>query len=343
MSKTASLLIVLSISVLVLVLGKNLIIPFVFALLIWLLMRKFRDLLDYLPLFQKWIPRWVKTILSSFLFISIFFFLGSLVKNNLIDLIQSVENNPGNFDKILKQLSDIFPFDFNTIKNDTEISQTITKSFTFVFNSLGQLVQQAMVILLYVIFILLEESSFSLKLEALVKKEHNLIETKKIFYKIEASVTNYVGLKTLIASIASGISYIILYFTGIESPFFWALVIFVMNFIPTIGALVGTLFPTAFAFLQFGELGPGMIILTLVGSTQLLVGNFLEPRLMGNSLNVSPLVTVLALAFWGTIWGITGMFLSVPITVIMVIVFSHFPKTRSIAILLSEKGNIEAK
>lgn len=343
MSKTASLLIVLSISVLVLVLGKNLIIPFVFALLIWLLMRKFRDLLDYLPLFRKWIPRWVKTIMSSFLFIAIFFFLGSLVKNNLIDLIQSVENNPGNFDKILKQLSDIFPFDFNTIKNDTEISQTITKSFTFVFNSLGQLVQQAMVILLYVIFILLEESSFSLKLEALVKKEHNLIETKKIFYKIEASVTNYVGLKTLIASIASGISYLILYFTGIESPFFWALVIFVMNFIPTIGALVGTLFPTAFAFLQFGELGPGMIILTLVGSTQLLVGNFLEPRLMGNSLNVSPLVTVLALAFWGTIWGITGMFLSVPITVIMVIVFSHFPKTRSIAILLSEKGNIEAK
>lgn len=343
MNKTASLLIVLSISVLVLVLGKNLIIPFVFALFIWLLMRKFRALLNKLPLFDKWIPLWVKTIMSSLIFISIFLFLGSLVKNNLLDLIESVENNPGNFDKIIQQLSSIFPFDFKTIQNDKEISQTIAKSLTYVFNSLGQLVQQAMVILLYVIFILLEESSFSLKLEALVKGANNLAETKKIFYKIEASVTNYVGLKTLIASIASGISYLILHFTGIEAPFFWALVIFVMNFIPTIGALVGTLFPTAFAFLQFGELGPGLIILTLVGSTQLLVGNFLEPRLMGNSLNVSPLVTVLALAFWGTIWGITGMFLSVPITVIMVIVFSHFPKTRAIAILLSEKGNIEAK
>ena len=66
----------------------------------------------------------------------------------------------------------------------------------------------------------------------------------------------------------------------------------------------------------------------------------MEPKLLGNNMNLSPLVTILALSFWGAIWGITGMILSVPITVIMVIIFSQFEHTKPIAILLSERGNV---
>jgi len=83
-----------------------------------------------------------------------------------------------------------------------------------------------------------------------------------------------------------------------------------------------------------------LILLIVLGGIQFTVGNILEPRIMGNSLNISPLVALVALAFWGTLWGITGMFLSVPITVIMIIVFSQFKRTRPVAILLSEKGKL---
>ena len=84
-----------------------------------------------------------------------------------------------------------------------------------------------------------------------------------------------------------------------------------------------------------------MIILVGLGVAEWFVGNVIEPKLMGKSLNLSPLVTILALIVWGQIWGITGMLLSTPITVVMGIIFSQFKGTRSVAILLSENGDIE--
>ena len=116
---------------------------------------------------------------------------------------------------------------------------------------------------------------------------------------------------------------------------------FLLNYIPTIGSLVGTVFPAIFSLIQFGEFTPFLIVLFSVGAVQLVVGNLIEPKLFGKSLNLSPLVTILSLALWGQIWGVTGMILSVPITVILVIVFSQFEKTRPIAIMLSENGEIE--
>ena len=96
------------------------------------------------------------------------------------------------------------------------------------------------------------------------------------------------------------------------------------------------------ALLQSGELNLALMVIAAVGAIQLIVGNIIEPKVMGNSLNVSSLVVILALSFWGAIWGITGMVLSVPITVIMVILFGQFETTRKIAILLSDRGKLEA-
>jgi predicted PurR-regulated permease PerM len=78
----------------------------------------------------------------------------------------------------------------------------------------------------------------------------------------------------------------------------------------------------------------------VIGTIEMIIGNFLEPKVMGNSLNVSSFIVILALSIWGAIWGITGMVLSVPITVIIIIIFGEFEGTKNIAILLSEKGKL---
>ena len=161
-----------------------------------------------------------------------------------------------------------------------------------------------------------------------------------LWAKIDHSIGNYVALKTLTSLLTGFLSYFALLFIGVDVPLFWAFLIFVLNFIPTIGSLIATAFPTVFAFLQFGELTPGFLVLAIVGAIQMIVGNLVEPKLMGNSLNISPLVVFLTLAIWGVIWGISGMLLSVPITVILIIVMSEFPGTRPLAILLSQKGTI---
>ena len=85
------------------------------------------------------------------------------------------------------------------------------------------------------------------------------------------------------------------------------------------------------------------IILFVVGSIQVIIGNFIEPRWLGNSMNISPLLSILSLMFWGLIWGTTGMIVSVPFTVVIIIILSEIDSTRPLAILLSEKGNINEK
>ena len=136
------------------------------------------------------------------------------------------------------------------------------------------------------------------------------------------------------------LSFFVLLLIGVDAPLFWAFLIFILNFIPTIGSLIATAFPAVFSMLQFGEFTPALMVLAFVGAIQIIVGNLIEPRLMGSSLNISPLVVFLTLALWGLIWGVTGMLLSVPITVILIIILSEFEGTRSLAIMLSQKGNI---
>jgi len=118
-------------------------------------------------------------------------------------------------------------------------------------------------------------------------------------------------------------------------------VIFVMNYIPVVGSILGTVFPSLLALIQFDSFYPFIIVTGLICLMQFLTGNILEPRVMGNRLNLSPLVILLSLTLWGAIWGIVGMFLCVPIMVIVMIVFSHFSKTRAIAVMLSKNGKIK--
>jgi predicted PurR-regulated permease PerM len=154
--------------------------------------------------------------------------------------------------------------------------------------------------------------------------------------KIDHSIGNYLALKIL----TGVLSFVTLSIIGVDAPFFWAFLIFALNYIPTIGSLIATVFPALFAVLQFGEFTPGILVLIIVGAIQFVVGNLVEPKIMGNSLNISTLVVFLTLAIWGVIWGISGMLLSVPMTVIMIIIMSEIPGTRPLAILLSQKGTL---
>ena len=136
-------------------------------------------------------------------------------------------------------------------------------------------------------------------------------------------------------------SYLILIMVGVDFAAFWGFLIFLLNYIPTIGSLLGVVFPSVLALVQFGTYTEPLIVLGACSAIQMTIGNFIEPRAMGSTLNVSPLVVILSLVVWGTIWGVVGMFLSVPITVALIIIFASFPATRPIAIILSRDGQVD--
>jgi predicted PurR-regulated permease PerM len=188
--------------------------------------------------------------------------------------------------------------------------------------------------------LLLEEATFSKKIRVLYPDNEKYEKVNVLISKVDHSVQQYVALKTLVSLVTGILSYFTLLFIGVDAPAFWAFLIFILNYIPNIGSLIATLFPAIFALFQFGELTQGFLVLFIVGSIQMVIGNFAEPRIMGKSLNISPLVVLLTLAVWGVMWGITGMLLSVPITVILIIIMAEFPSTRPVAILLSRDGQL---
>ena len=173
---------------------------------------------------------------------------------------------------------------------------------SLIFNSLTELFGNLFMIIIYVLFIFLEEANFHKKLMLAFANKGQQEKISVVLDEIEASITDYLGLKTLVSFITGFLSYLVLLFIGIDAPVFWAFLIALLNYIPTVGSLIATVFPATYCLLQFGEVYPFLMVLILVGIIQVLIGNVLEPRLMGNTLNISSLATLIALSIWGSIW-----------------------------------------
>jgi predicted PurR-regulated permease PerM len=115
-------------------------------------------------------------------------------------------------------------------------------------------------------------------------------------------------------------------------------VIALLNYVPYIGSVLSVLLPGAMAMAQFGDANHVLSIMLWLTVVQFAIGNFLDPYIMGNSLNLSPFAILVSLAVWVALWGVPGAFLAVPITAMMTIIFSEFPGTRAVAVLLSQSG-----
>ncbi|MBI9067860.1 MAG: AI-2E family transporter [Salinivirgaceae bacterium] len=336
---TNSLLIAMAV-VVIFIYGKNLIIPFVIALFFWFLIKEIRDLVNKVPFIKNKIPNMVLNLFGTLL---IFAILGGVVQILAVNIKQLSSSLP----EYQKNMQDIAAY-FNTTFNIDLVARAkeflgdyeYTSFLKGLFNSLTDLFGKAFLIIIYTLFLLLEEPFFSSKIHAIYSKQENFEEVDVILKQIDKSIGRYISIKTLVSLSTGILSYIALLFIGIDAPLFWAFLIFLMNYIPTIGSLIATIFPAVFAMLQFGEVMPGVWTLIIVGAIQLIMGNYIDPKLTGDSLNVSPLVVILGLAFWGATWGIIGMILSVPISVMIITIFSKIPATRSIAIILSKRGNV---
>ncbi|MGH9867098.1 MAG: AI-2E family transporter [Candidatus Polarisedimenticolia bacterium] len=195
---------------------------------------------------------------------------------------------------------------------------------------------------IYVVFLLVEQHMFPSKIAALFPDPGRQARVNGVLHRIGAEIQTYVWLKTLLSLLTAFLSYVVLWAVGVNMAGFWALLIFALNYIPYIGGWLGVILPTLLAMVQFGSLRP--ILLTFVALTlvQFSIGSILEPRIMGKGLNLSLVVMLLSLAVWGSIWGLVGMFLAVPLMVVIMIVCSQFEATRPLAIVISADGELKS-
>jgi predicted PurR-regulated permease PerM len=189
-------------------------------------------------------------------------------------------------------------------------------------------------IIIFLIFLLLEKPFFKTKLAAAFNEVVGA-RIGLVFEHINAQVTRYINLKFFI-SLATGLFiYITLRIIGMDFAFVWGVFGFLLNFIPSIGSIVVVVVTISMGFIQFyPEPGPILAVIISMVGVQLVIGNFLDPRLQGRRLNLSPFLILFSLIFWGWIWGPVGMFLAVPIMVIIQIICANIPELYPISVLM---------
>ncbi|MEN9464927.1 MAG: hypothetical protein RL217_1108 [Pseudomonadota bacterium] len=220
----------------------------------------------------------------------------------------------------------------DTIKNLINPSQ-LMHTTTSVLYSLSDIMSNTLLIVLIIMFILLEASDFPSKLKAALGDN---TQTLVHFKDISRSVQSYLMLKTLIGLVTSLVVWVFLYWLDVPYASLWAVLAFILNYIPTIGSIVAAIPAILLSLLMQDPMTAGLVA-ALYTAANILLGNVLEPRLMGNSLGISPLVVLLSLLFWGWLWGPIGMILCVPLTMVVKISLNANPTTQWLAILLGGK------
>ncbi|MEZ5107096.1 MAG: AI-2E family transporter [Draconibacterium sp.] len=326
-------------TVLVFIYAQSIIIPFILAVILWFIIRVIKKTLIRIK-FADRLPHWIINIFSTLLLLGFVAMTVEMITQSISQLSETMPVYQENVNKITSAINSRFDIDLGNMISDAAKDFQFTKILAGLFSAITGIFGDAFTVILYLIFIMLEEPVFPKKIRAMYPNDEKYKHVNQLIGKIDHSIGSYIALKTLVSLLTGLLSYFALLFIGIDAPVFWAFLIFILNFIPTIGSLIATMFPVIFALLQFGDFTQGILVLTIVGAIQLVIGNFVEPRLMGNTLNISPLVVLLTLAIWGVMWGITGMLLSVPITVIIIIIMNEFPSARPIAILLTQSGKV---
>lgn len=210
-------------------------------------------------------------------------------------------------------------------------------------NSASGIMQATVLVILFVGFLFVERIWFETKLLSLVGDAEQAERVGKIIQSIIHRVNYYLLVKTLISAITGAMIYVLAQAFGLELAVSIGIITFVLNFIPNIGSIVATFLIALMAHVQLGDPTITLAIFTISTIIQFINGSVIDPMLMGRALRLSSFGIILFLAFWGAVWGIPGMFLSVPIMVMMLVVCSHVPQLRPFAVLLSREGLPESE
>ncbi|MFA8442724.1 AI-2E family transporter [Yoonia sp.] len=205
------------------------------------------------------------------------------------------------------------------------------------------LTQGTVLIILFVGFLFAERIWFETKLLSLVGDPAQAERVGKIIQSIIHRVNYYLLVKTVISAITGAMVFVLAQAFGLGLATSLGIITFVLNFIPNIGSIVATALIALVAHVEIGDPTITLAVFAIAGVIQFVNGSIIDPMLMGRALRLSSFGIILSLAFWGAVWGIPGMFLSVPIMVMLLVVCSHVPNLRNVAVLLSREGLPESE
>lgn len=210
---------------------------------------------------------------------------------------------------------------------------------SFLLSSLGtfiSFISNLFLIFIFLVFILAGRGKTKAKIENSFsdKRGSKIID---VIQNIDSQIQKYLAIKTVVSFFTGVMTTLVLMIFGVDFAIAFGFLTFLLNYIPNIGSIIATAFPLTIAVFQFENLWPAFWILVILSAIQMTMGNFVEPRLMGKGLGLSPLVVLFSLFFWGWLWGLPGMILAVPIVAIIKIVCNNIPSFQFVSALMSKE------
>ncbi|MFQ5582865.1 MAG: AI-2E family transporter [Calditrichia bacterium] len=316
--------------------ASTLLVPFLLALFISTIC-----LSPFLWLQRKKIPASISMLIVILGILGIGLLIGTLVGTSINDFINNLPGYQVRLDQqrmALLNWLDRFGLhipveQFKEYFRPEELLQL----FGGVLSAFGNILSQTFIIILIVVFMLYEALNLPDKVQAASRDAES---TMANFTKIHDNIKRYVSLKTLV-SLATGISITIwLFILGVDFPLLWGMIAFLLNYIPNIGSIIAAIPAVLLALIQLGIFES---VMTAAGylAVNFIMGNIVEPRLMGRGLGLSTLVVFLSLIFWGWVLGPVGMLLSVPLTMVIKIALDSHHETRWMAVILGSEVSKE--
>lgn len=323
--------------------ASDIIIPFVIAIVVWYLINAIAGGFRALELGTVSMPRSLSFVLAILTLSYGFWALSQLIGRNITDVIAEAPLYQQKFEGIARQIRTLLPEEQRPSVSELVQYLNIGTVVTILAKTFTGIAGKTLVVLFYTGFLLYEQRFFDRKIEGMFKGTQEEKRFRTIMHNIDAKMRRYIWVKVLMSGITGVLTYVLLRFVGVDFADFWGLMAFVLNFIPYVGSLVAIIMPTIITLVQF-DADPSVVLFVAGGLSiiQISIGSVLDPRMLGDTLNLSPIAIIFSLATWGMIWGIPGMFLSIPILAAVVITFTQFDATRPIAILLSKTGDLDS-
>ena len=288
----------------------------------------------------RWMPPVLRKLILLLAFIVLLAAFNGVVLVTVRDLVAQAPEYQANLEQIISRGMRMLGIegdpDWQTIQAMTIGRIDMQQFLGGVAGSVGALAGFVVLIVVYAVFLSAEAAGFSHKISVALPDRLQAERALEVIRSINDRIGEYLAIKTLINVIIGAVSYVILWLFGVDHALFWALLIGVLNYIPYFGSLIAVAFPVMMSVVQFGSVQLTLALAVLLTAAQMFVGNFLEPRLIGRKVNMSPFVVVVSLSFWTAFWGVPGAVLAIPLTSMLAIILAAFDQTRPMAVLLAQ-------
>ena len=321
-----------------LMIGKSLLIPIMIAVMsVYVIATSSRAMARW-PV-TRHLPEFLRKILLGLAFIAILAALNWVVIVTARDLVALGPAYQANIERMIAQGFGLVGLeenpDWESIAEVVFGRINMPAFISGLAGSVGSMVGVLVLAVVYAVFLAAEATGFAHKLAVALPDRMQAMRTQGMIEAINARIGDYLAVKTLINVIVGLLSWVVLWAFGVDHALFWALMIGILNYIPYFGSLVAVAFPVLMATVQFGSITMALGVGVSLTAVNMWVGNWLEPRMIGGRVNMSPFVVVAALSFWTTLWGVAGAILAVPMTSTLAIILASFSQTRPFAVLLA--------